>query len=64
MADKELIENLWENDAASALTNQAAREIERLEAELQQAVNDRNEAWCQLEEAGVEIRKPSDDAAA
>lgn len=56
MADKELIEQLWESDAASALTNQAAREIEKLEAELQQAINERNAAWCQLEEAGMKIR--------
>lgn len=56
MADKELIERLWESDEASALTNQAARQIEKLEAELQTAVNERNEAWCQLEEAGIEIR--------
>lgn len=61
MADKDLIERLWESDAASALTNQAAREIEKLEATLQQVVNERNEAWCQLEEAGIEIRKPSED---
>ncbi|ONF42586.1 hypothetical protein BTO32_15375 [Marinobacter lutaoensis] len=63
MADKALIEQLWESDAASALTNQAAREIEKLEAQLQQAINERNEAWCQLEEAGIKIR-PYDDSAA
>lgn len=56
MADKKLIEELWESDAASALTNRAAREIERLEEKLQQVVNERNEAWCQLEEAGIAIR--------
>lgn len=31
---KELIERLWESDVASALTNEAARRIERLEAAL------------------------------
>jgi uncharacterized protein (UPF0335 family) len=60
MANKELIESLWESDTASALTKQAAREIERLETELQQIVDDRNEAWSQLEEAGIEIRQPSE----
>jgi len=33
MADKTLIDNLCESDAASTLTNQAAREIEKLEAD-------------------------------
>ena len=61
MANKELIKSLWESDIASALTNQAAREIKRLEAEFQQVVDDRNEAWSQLEEAGIEIRQPSED---
>ena len=56
MADKKLIEELWDNDSASSLTNRAAREIERLEELLQQAVNERNEAWCQLEEASIDIR--------
>jgi len=56
MADKKLIEELWESDAASSLTNRAAREIERLDESLQQVVNERNEAWCQLEEAGIAIR--------
>lgn len=63
MADKALIEQLWDSDAASALTNQAAREIEKLEAQLQQAINERNEAWYQLEEAEIKIR-PCDDSAA
>jgi hypothetical protein len=63
MADKALIEQLWESDADSALTNQAAREIEKLEVQLQQAINERNEAWCQLEEAGIKIRQCDDSAA-
>lgn len=61
MADKTLVENLWESDEASALTNQAARQIEKLEGELQKAVDERNEAWFQLEEAGIEIRMPQKD---
>jgi|AntRauTorcE11898_2_1112593.scaffolds.fasta_scaffold49947_2 hypothetical protein len=64
MANKELIESLWESDTASALTKQAAREIERLEAELQKAINERNEAWFQLEEAGIEIRQPTEEESA
>lgn len=53
MADKKLIQELWESDAASALTNQAAREIERLENLLQETVNERNAAWFKLEENGL-----------
>lgn len=53
---KDLIDNLWESDEASALTNQAARKIERLTNEFQTAVNERNAAWIQLEEAGIEIQ--------
>lgn len=59
MADKKLLEALWSDDAASVLTNKAAREIEKLEAELQKAVNERNEAWVQLEEANIEINSVS-----
>lgn len=59
MADKNLIEALWASDEASALTNKAAREIEKLDAELQKAVNERNEAWVQLEEANIEINSVS-----
>lgn len=59
MADKKLIAALWNNDAASVLTKKAAREIEKLEAELQKAVNERNEAWVQLEEANIEINSVS-----
>jgi len=51
----QLINKLWESDAASALTNQAARAIEKLSINLQKAVNDRNAAWFQLEEAGIAI---------
>lgn len=53
MADKKLISELWESDEASALTNRAAREIERLEKLLQEAVNERNQAWFKLEENGL-----------
>ena len=60
MADRELVRKLWESDQASTLTYQAAREIERLEAELQKVINDRNRAWCQLEENGIEIIDISD----
>jgi hypothetical protein len=63
MADKALIDKLLESDVASALTNQAARAIENLEAQLQQAINERNEAWFQLEEEGIDIR-PCDKSAA
>lgn len=35
--------------------SQAERIVE-LEALLQQTVNERNEAWCQLEENNIEIR--------
>lgn len=45
-----LVKELWNDEKAGPLTNQAAREIERLNAALQQAVNERNEAWFQLEE--------------
>ncbi len=55
MADIELIKKLWESDQAFGLTNQAAREIEKLEAELQAAVNERNDAWFQLEENNIKI---------
>jgi hypothetical protein len=55
MANTALIKKLWESDAASALTNQAAREIERLNSLLQQAINERNQAWFQLEENNIEI---------
>lgn len=51
----QLVNKLWESDAACALTNQAARVIEKLSTELQKAVNDRNAAWFQLEEAGIQI---------
>lgn len=51
----DLVARLWESDAASALTNQAARVIEQLSEDLQIAVNDRNAAWFQLEEAGIDI---------
>lgn len=62
MSYEDLVEKLWESDEASALTNQAARAIEKLQSEFQQAVNDRNEAWFQLEEAGITIREPLKDA--
>ncbi|WP_045861812.1 hypothetical protein [Teredinibacter purpureus] len=45
-----LVKELWNDEKSGPLTNQAAREIERLNAALQQAVNERNEAWFQLEE--------------
>lgn len=43
MVNQELIEALWESDAASALTNQAAREIEKMadtNAKLVEALRD------------------------
>lgn len=52
---QDLIEQLWQSDQASALTNQAARKIEQLSSDLQTAVNERNAAWFQLEEAGIKI---------
>jgi len=55
MADQKLIKELWESDQASTLTNRAAREIEKLEIELQKAVDERNTAWVQLEESGIVI---------
>ena len=55
MADKKLIEELWRSDQASALTNRAAREIEKLEAELQKATNQLNSAWGQLDENNINI---------
>ena len=54
MANKELLKELWESDEANALTNRAAREIERLENLFQEAVNERNAAWFKLEENGLE----------
>ena len=50
MADQILIDELLNSDEASALTNSAAKEIKKLEAELQNAVNERNQAWFELEE--------------
>lgn len=44
----------------STADRQARREIERLEALLSQTVNERNEAWFQLEEAGIAIKNPTD----
>jgi ABC-type transporter Mla subunit MlaD len=38
MSDDDLLKRLWESDEASALTNQAARRIEKLEAKLAKAV--------------------------
>lgn len=52
MADKKLINELRQSHEASKLANRAANEIERLEAELQKAVNERNAAWFKLEELG------------
>lgn len=52
MADKKLINELRHSLEASTLTNRAANEIEKLEAELQKAVNERNAAWFKLEELG------------
>ncbi|WP_445769365.1 hypothetical protein [Rheinheimera sp.] len=52
MADKKLINELRQSLEASTLTNRAANEIEKLEAELQKAVNERNAAWFKLEELG------------
>jgi len=57
----QLVNKLWESDAACALTNQAARVIEKLSTELQKAVNDRNAAWFQLEEAGIQIVSENGD---
>jgi hypothetical protein len=36
--DKDLVTELYESDAASALTNRAARKIESLEAQLAKAI--------------------------
>jgi hypothetical protein len=55
MDDQILTEKLLLASAISAATNQANRKIEKLEADLQRAVNERNEAWFQLEEAGIQI---------
>jgi flagellar motility protein MotE (MotC chaperone) len=38
MSDDDLLKRLWESDEASALTNQAARRIEELEAKLAKAL--------------------------
>lgn len=57
----QLVNKLWESDAACALTNQAARVIEKLSTDLQKAVNDRNAAWFQLEEAGIQIVSENGD---
>lgn len=40
----DLVARLWDSDAASALTNEAAREIERLQAVLTQIATGRNAA--------------------
>jgi hypothetical protein len=53
-----LTEDILLTAAISAATNQANRKIEKLEADLQRAVNERNEAWFQLEEAGIRILRP------
>ncbi len=39
MSDDDLLKRLWESDEASALTNQAARRIEELEAKLDKALD-------------------------
>lgn len=51
----QLVNQLWESDAACALTNQAARAIEKLSTSLQQALNERNAAISQLKEVGITI---------
>ena len=63
MADQALIKKLWGSDEASVLTNQAAREIEKLANELQQATSQLNEAWFQLEENKIEISQPDNEEA-
>ena len=40
MSDEDLLQKLWESDEASALTNQAARRIEELEADLRKMALD------------------------
>jgi uncharacterized protein (UPF0335 family) len=35
------------------------KDVERLEAELYHAINERNEAWKQLREAGIDVRPPT-----
>lgn len=38
-----------------------ANEIEKLKTELQKAVNERNAAWFQLEEAGIAISSDEEE---
>jgi hypothetical protein len=53
MIDQQLINELWESDEANALTNHAAREIERLNSLHQEVINERNAAWATLEANGL-----------
>ena len=41
----DLVDRLWASDAASALTNEAARRIEALEAALKHIANTFDESW-------------------
>jgi hypothetical protein len=50
MVDKVLVDKLWKSKEAPSLTNKAAAHIEKLEVLLQKAVNERNQAWFELEE--------------
>jgi hypothetical protein len=60
--ENELISQLKEsanhdlNVGKSRLFDAAAIKIAELESKLQKAVNERNEAWFQLEENSIEIR--------
>lgn len=53
----DLVKRLWESDSASALTNEAAREIEEISAELEKAKKASHTAWCQVEAAFLTTQK-------
>jgi hypothetical protein len=53
----DLVKRLWESDSASALTNEAAREIEKISAELEKAKKSSQTAWLQVEAAFLELQR-------
>jgi hypothetical protein len=53
----DLVKRLWESDSASALTNEAAREIEKISAELERAKKSSQTAWLQVETAFLKLQR-------
>ena len=51
----DLVERLWASDEASFLTNQAARRIEKLEAQLSEYKNAKPVAWLRTSDVGSPV---------